>query len=87
VRWCLEYGIVEYHDHFARRCRERRIDRLDALLTLQKGTIYREPEFEMRFGEWRYRVEWTSPEGQKIGVVVSFPEEDETLAITAIVFD
>ena len=85
LRWCLEYGIVEYHDHFERRCKERGIDRQDALRTLQKGTIYREPEFDIKFREWRYRVEWTTPEGQSIAIVVAFPEDNETLAITAIV--
>ena len=86
LRWCLENGIVEYHDHFEKRCRERGIDLQDAQRALQKGTIYREPELDIRFQEWRYRVEWTTPEGQVIALIIAFPEEDETLAITAIVF-
>jgi hypothetical protein len=85
LRWCLEYGIVEYHDHFEKRCRERGIDLQDALRVLQKGTIYREPELDLRFQEWRYRVEWTTPEGQDIALIIVFPEAGETLAITAIV--
>lgn len=85
LRWCLENGIVEFHDHFEKRCRERGINKQDAMRALQKGTIYQEPEFSSRFQEWRYRVEWTTPEGQAIALIVSFPEEDETLAITAIV--
>jgi hypothetical protein len=84
LRWCLEFGIVEYHPHFKHRCRERRIDLQDALRALQKGTIYREPELDPKFGEWRYRVEWTTPEGQAIALIISFPEDDQTLAITAI---
>ncbi len=84
LRWCLEYGIVEYHDHFEKRCRERGIDPQDAQRTLQKGTIYQEPELNVRFQEWRYRVEWTTPEGQAIALIITFPEDNETLAITAI---
>jgi len=84
LRWCLENGFVEFHEHFEKRCRERRIDRQDALRALQKGTIYREPEFDSKFREWRYRVEWTTPEGQSIALIISFPEDNETLAITAI---
>jgi hypothetical protein len=84
LRGCLEYGIVEFHDHFEKRCRERGIDLQDAQRALQKGTIYREPELDVRFQEWRYRVEWTTPEGQAIAVIVAFPEDEETLAITAI---
>jgi hypothetical protein len=84
LRWCLEYGIVEYHDHFEKRCRERGIDPQDAQRALQKGTIYQEPELNVRFQEWRYRVEWTTPEGQAIALIIAFPEANETLAITAI---
>ena len=84
LRWCLENGTVEFHDHFEKRCRERGIDLQDAWRVLQKGTIYREPEFDIKFREWRYRVEWATPEGQAVALIVAFPEEDETLAITAI---
>jgi len=84
LRNCLENGIVEYHDHFEKRCRERGIDLQDAQRALQKGMIYREPELDVRFQEWRYRVEWTTPEGQAIALIIAFPEEDETLAITAL---
>jgi hypothetical protein len=84
LRWCLEFGVVEFHDHFEKRCRERAIDPQDALRVLQKGTIYREPELDLRFQEWRYRVEGTTPEGQTIAVIIAFPEDDETLALTAI---
>lgn len=84
LRSCLENGIVEYHDHFEKRCRERGIDLQDAQRALQKGIIYQEPEFNVRFQEWRYRVDWITPEAQAIALIIAFPEEDETLAITAI---
>lgn len=84
LRNCLENGIVEYHDHFERRCRERGIDLQDAQRALQKGMIYREPELDVRFQEWRYRVEWTTPEGQAIALIITFQEVDETLVITAL---
>ena len=84
LRNCLDYGFVVYHDDFEKRCRERGIDLQDAQRVLQKGTIYREPELDLRFQEWRYRVEWTTPEGQAIALIIAFPEEDETLAITAL---
>ena len=84
LRNCLENGIVEYHAHFEKRCRERGIDLQDAQRALQKGIIYKEPELNVRFQEWRYRVDWTTPEGQVIALIIAFPEEDETLAITAL---
>jgi hypothetical protein len=40
---------------------------------------------DLRFQEWRYRVEWTTPEGQAIALIIAFPEESEILAITALV--
>ncbi len=84
LRYCLEFGIVEYHGHFGKRCRERGIDLQDAQRALQEGMIYREPELDVRFQEWRYRVDWTTPEGQAIACIVAFPEENETLAITVL---
>ena len=54
LRECLNSGTVEYHPHFAQRCRERGVDLADAQFVLRKGIIYGEPELDLRFQEWRY---------------------------------
>ena len=57
---------MEYHAHFARRCRERGIDLLDAQYVLRKGVIYDEAELDVRFQEWRYKVEGKPPDGETL---------------------
>ncbi len=84
LRECLKSGIVEYHPHFALRCRERGVDLAEAQFVLRKGIIYDEPELELRFQEWRYRVEGRPPDGEKLKVVITFLERDEVLVITVI---
>jgi hypothetical protein len=84
LRKCLESGIVEYHPHFALRCRDRGIDPLDAQYALRKGVIYDEAELDVRFQEWRYKVEGKPPDGEKLKVVITFLERDEVLVITVM---
>lgn len=84
LRQCLLTGIVEYHPHFERRCSERGIDPMDAQYVLRKGLIYDEPELDVRFQEWRYRVEAAPPDGERLKVVFTFIEIDEVLVITAM---
>jgi len=84
LRECLVNGIVEYHPHFAQRCKERGIDPMDAQHVLRKGIIYDEPELDVRFQEWRYKVEGKPPEGERLKVVIAFLERDEVLVITVM---
>lgn len=84
LRECLNSGIVEYHPHFSQRCRERGVDPADAQFVLRKGIIYDEPELDLRFQEWRYKVEGRPPDGEKLKVVITFIERDEVLVITVM---
>jgi hypothetical protein len=84
LRDCLQTGVVQYHPHFAKRCRERGIDPQDAQFVLRKGVIYDEPELDVRFQEWRYKVEGRTPDEDKLKVVIAFPERDEVLVLTVM---
>lgn len=75
---------MQYHPHFARRLLERRIDPMDAQHVLRQGMIFREPELDIRFQEWRYRVEGKSPDGERLAVIVAFLEIDEVLVLTVM---
>ena len=87
LRKCLETGIVEYHPHFDQRCRERGIDPLDAQYVLRKGIIYDEAELDVRFQEWRYKVEGVPPDSKKLKIVITFVEKDEVLVITVMLYN
>ncbi len=84
LRRCLTTGIVEYHPHFEKRCRERGVDPMDAQYVLRKGIIYDEAELDIRFQEWRYKVEGKPPDSTKLKVVVTFIEKDEVLVLTVM---
>lgn len=85
LRRCLESGIVEYHPHFALRCRDRGIDPVDAQYVLRKGVIYDEAELDVRSQEWRYKIEGKPPDADKrLKVVITFLERDEVLVITVM---
>jgi hypothetical protein len=51
---------------------------------LRKGIIYDEAELDIRFQEWRYKVEGKPPDGEKLKVVITFQEKDEVLVITVM---
>ncbi len=84
LRQCLETGIVEYHPHFTKRCKERGVDPQDAQYVLRRGVIYDEPELDLRFQEWRYKVEGQLPDTEKLKVVITFLERDEVLVLTVM---
>ena len=85
LRQCLKTGVMEYHPHFVRRCQERGVDPQDAQFVLRKGVIYDEPELDVRFREWRYKVEAKPPDSKKkLKVVITFLELDEVLVITVM---
>lgn len=84
LRQCFETGIVEYHPHFEKRCRERNTDLIDAQYVLRKGVIYDEPELDLRFQEWRYKVQGRPPDGDPLKVVISFLKRDEVLILTVM---
>ena len=84
LRQCFRSGIVEYHPHFEKRCRERGIDPMDAQHVLRKGIIYEEPELDVRFQEWRYKVVGRPPDREALKVVISFLEKDEVLVLTVM---
>jgi hypothetical protein len=84
LRTCLQTGIVEYHPHFEKRCRERGVDPQDAQYVLRTGVIYDAPELDVRFQDWRYKVEGRPPDGEKLKVIITFLERDEVLVITVM---
>lgn len=88
LRSCLEDGIVEPHPHFLKALADDNLSLTDAWIVLRGGTIYDEPEFDVRFQQWRYKVEGKETGGKWLKIVFTFLQEDETtvtLLITAFV--
>ncbi len=82
LRQCLETGVVQPHPHFRRALADERLELADAWAVLRKGVVYDEPEFNVRFQQWRYAVEGREPGGKWLKIVFCFEEEDSALLIT-----
>ncbi len=85
MRECLKSGLVQFHPHFRKRCKDHSIDFQDVLFVLKHGIIRRPAELDVRFQEWRYKGERRPPDGPELAVVVTFLEEDGTLVLTAMI--
>lgn len=85
LRECLISGLIQFHPHFKRRCKQRLIDLQDVLFVLKHGLIREAAEFDLRFRQWRYKVEGRTPDGPELEVIVTFLEEDETLVLTVMI--
>jgi hypothetical protein len=79
---CLEDGFVTYSKHFREELENDRLDDSDALYVLKHGHIYREPEQDIKTGEWKYRIDGRTLENQEIAVVFCFKRADRCFLIT-----
>lgn len=85
LRHCLEHGIVEPHPHFSKALKEDGLTLIDVMPVLKSGIVYDEPEFSVRFQEWRYKVEGNEVGGKRIAIVFTFVAEEEVLLITGFI--
>jgi len=89
VRKCLTEGDFVESAHFRQRLaalgEEKGVTIQDVIHIGQHGGIYCEPEFDMKHGEWNYRLEGTSPDGLLIAVVFSLKDDDLAVLITLFV--
>ena len=82
VRECLESGEVIPSRHFRDELAAEGLTLSDAMFVIAHGGIYNEPEFDIRYQEWTYRVEGTEPEGKYVAIVFSFKSTETALLIT-----
>jgi hypothetical protein len=82
IRRCLDDGEVIPTKHFREKLEELSMSMVEVLYILRHGLILNEPEFELRYREWNYRIEGTEPEGQHLAIVFTFIEEVSGLLIT-----
>jgi hypothetical protein len=68
--------------HFRDELKAEGLDLLDAYHVLQKGQVFREPEFDVRRQEWNYRMEGSEPDGKRLAIVFCFKEDDLGFLIT-----
>jgi Domain of unknown function (DUF4258) len=82
IRHCLDEGRVIPGKHFRQELAAEDLNLLDAFHVLRTGNVFREPEFDVRYQEWNYRMEGTEPDGKKLAIVFCFKEDEAGFLIT-----
>jgi len=83
LRHCLELGSVIKTKHYRDELGAEELEDTDAAWVLRMGTVYDEPEHDVRSGKWRYRVEGRTPSGVWLGIIFAFDSQDDVVLITA----
>lgn len=68
--------------HFRKELANDCLDMSDATYVLKHGHILREPEPDIKTGEWKYRIEGTTTESKRLAVVFCFKALDTCFCIT-----
>jgi uncharacterized DUF497 family protein len=79
---CLEEGRIISTRHFREELANEQLTFEDAWTVLRSGTLYQEPDQDLKTGEWKYRVEGYEPGGKWLVVVVCFKTLDTAALIT-----
>jgi Domain of unknown function (DUF4258) len=82
VRECLRANAIRLTYHARERMLERDFDLQDVYACLKSGQIFRAPEFDIKHGEWKYRIDGAGVDGSELILVVCFKQEQNTLVIT-----
>lgn len=80
ARRIVEIGFIETPQHQRDRAIERNVTSRDIAHCLTMGRVTKEPEWNERHQEWRYRIEGEDVEGVELTLIVVF-ESDETLVV------
>jgi Domain of unknown function (DUF4258) len=82
IRHCLSAGRVIPGKHFREELANEGLNILDAHNVLKTGSIFQEPEPDIRSGDWKYRMEGNDLEGEPLAVVFCFRDAATGFLIT-----
>ena len=83
ARRIVESGFIETPQHQRDRATERNVTSRDIAHCLAVGRVAREPEWNDRHQEWRYRIEGEDIEGVELTLIAAF-EDEETLVVVTV---
>jgi hypothetical protein len=72
---CLEEGTVVYSKHFREELSNDRLTMSDVLTVCRAGAISREPEIDIRTGQWKYTIDGITADRDRVAVVFTFRSE------------
>jgi len=75
-------GFIIPTDHLTDRMGERDYNFRDLERILSFGKVDKPPEYDEEYGQWKYKVEGKTTEGEKATVVVAIVGHNEIVGIT-----
>lgn len=82
LRHCLEDGVVMRSDHFVEELASESFTDLDIENCLRYGNIWKPAEQDIKTGDWKYRIEHKTADGQGIAILFCFKSLDRARLIT-----
>jgi len=79
---CLEEGEIVPTRHFREELANESITFEDVWIVLRSGSIYDEPEQDIKTGDWKYRVEGYEPDGKWVAIVLTFKNAERVFLVT-----
>ncbi|MBI5886546.1 MAG: DUF4258 domain-containing protein [Deltaproteobacteria bacterium] len=83
IRKNLVNGGVATTAHFRQRMEQRKVSMQDVIYLLKTGSIFDEPELDMKVNQWKYKVEGKTIDGASLAIVVAL-EADKNILITCM---
>lgn len=84
IREILKRGCVTPSFHCREQMEKRNYDVNDLEHILEKGVIKKEPEYDIKHGHWKYRVEGKAIDGDEAIAVTAIISHDELIIITVM---
>jgi hypothetical protein len=82
LRHCMEQGEVLHGPHFRNALRDEKMKFWQVHPVLTSGIVYKEPEFDVRHGDWKYVVEGRATSGEWMNIVFCFETIEDVFLVT-----
>lgn len=82
LRETLADGNVIFGSHFRQELAAESLELAAAFSVLKSGSVFSEPELDIRTRDWKYRVEGREPGGKWLAVVFCFKSDSSAFLIT-----
>jgi len=82
IRHCLRQGRIRITRHFKEQLAAEGLTIGDAYYVLQQGIVLHEPEHDVFFQQWRYRMEGTEPDGKYVSIIFTFEGPEDGVLVT-----
>jgi hypothetical protein len=79
---CIDDGVVHYTRHFREELAKDNLTTEDILSICKSGAIIMAPEKDIKTGDWKYRIEGITVDGDRVALVFVLKPELKAVFIT-----